>query len=162
MSRRPAAVWSALTALTLAGVLLTALPVILLWPLVPQTPEFLRIAYLARTHARWIAAILVMLFAAIIYLSWPLPRRRMPVLALLVLLLAASGYIARTNVGELFFAPAPDRALLPAASYHDIADSDMVLGVVAGGEERAYPVRYMGFHHLVNDRLGGQPILPTY
>ena len=30
------------------------------------------------------------------------------------------------------------------------------------GEQRAYPIRTMGYHHIVNDRLGGVAIVATY
>lgn len=37
--------------------------------------------------------------------------------------------------------------------------SDPVAGVVVGGHARAYPLRVLVFHELVNDSLGDQPIL---
>jgi Protein of unknown function (DUF3179) len=30
------------------------------------------------------------------------------------------------------------------------------------GASRAYPIRQMGYHHVVNDTLGGVPIIATY
>lgn len=46
----------------------------------------------------------------------------------------------------------------------DIADDDMVMGVVIHGEPRAYPVNYMNgpFNEVVNDELGGQAIAPSW
>jgi len=38
----------------------------------------------------------------------------------------------------------------------------MVIGVTLGGESRAYPVRYLAYHHMLNDRLGPTALLPTY
>jgi hypothetical protein len=38
----------------------------------------------------------------------------------------------------------------------------MVIGVILGGQSRAYPVRYLAYHHMLNDRLGGTWLLPTY
>ena len=40
--------------------------------------------------------------------------------------------------------------------------SDLVLGVQIGDQARAYPVRAMGYHHLVNDLIAGEPIVATY
>jgi hypothetical protein len=34
--------------------------------------------------------------------------------------------------------------------------------VKLGGESRAYPVRMMAYHHIVNDVVGGVPIVATY
>ena len=47
-----------------------------------------------------------------------------------------------------------------AASY--LAPEDRVIGVVMGGEARAFPLRILNFHEIVNDRLGDQPIAVTY
>lgn len=39
---------------------------------------------------------------------------------------------------------------------------DMVLGVELGGETRAYPIGILTWHELVNDELGGRPILVSF
>jgi hypothetical protein len=39
---------------------------------------------------------------------------------------------------------------------------DMVLTVSINGDARAYPVREMAYHHIVNDVVGGVPIAATY
>ncbi len=51
-----------------------------------------------------------------------------------------------------------------AAADAPISDSDMVMGVVINGEARAYPVNYMNgpTNEVVNDRLGGQAIAPSW
>ena len=41
-------------------------------------------------------------------------------------------------------------------------DSDWVVGVEIGGEARAYPVAILVWHELVNDELGGRPIVVSY
>ena len=39
---------------------------------------------------------------------------------------------------------------------------DDVVGVERGGEARAYPIRYLNYHEIVNDRVGGVPIAATW
>ena len=39
---------------------------------------------------------------------------------------------------------------------------DMVIGVSIGGESRAYPIRTLRFREMVDDELGGIPILVTW
>jgi hypothetical protein len=41
-------------------------------------------------------------------------------------------------------------------------DAETVLGVALGGEARAYPLAILNWHELVNDTLGGRPILVSY
>jgi len=43
-----------------------------------------------------------------------------------------------------------------------LAAEDMVIGVEIDGEARAYPLRILNVHEIVNDELAGQPIAVTY
>ncbi len=39
---------------------------------------------------------------------------------------------------------------------------EMVIGLVVGGEARAYPIAVMGKHELANDVLGGVPVAVSW
>ena len=39
---------------------------------------------------------------------------------------------------------------------------DRILGVTVNDVERAYPIRILNYHEIVNDQLGGRPIVITY
>ncbi len=43
-----------------------------------------------------------------------------------------------------------------------LVPDDRVIGVEIGGEARAYPLRLMRWHEVVNDVVGGEPIAVTY
>jgi hypothetical protein len=43
-----------------------------------------------------------------------------------------------------------------------LVPTDTVIGVVAGGVSRAYPLRVLVWHEIVNDTVGGVPIVVTY
>lgn len=43
-----------------------------------------------------------------------------------------------------------------------LVPADKVIGVVLGGEARAYPLRVMNWHEVANDVVGGVPIAVTY
>ena len=66
------------------------------------------------------------------------------------------------NLFERAFAPVRDTQTAAVADFHDIRDTDMVIGVTIEGQSRAYPVRYLAYHHMVNDQLGSTAFLPTY
>ena len=53
-------------------------------------------------------------------------------------------------------APADD----PLADY--LEDDERVIGVSINGEHRAYPLRIVNAHELVNDVLGGEPLSLTW
>jgi len=38
----------------------------------------------------------------------------------------------------------------------------IVLGISRNGVTKAYPIRFLAFHHKVHDTIGGQPVLVTY
>ncbi len=43
-----------------------------------------------------------------------------------------------------------------------LRDSDRVIGVFFNGEAKAYPIRILNYHELVNDVAGGRPVLVTW
>jgi len=55
-----------------------------------------------------------------------------------------------------------DPAIVPAAQMTELGDDEEVLGVRLGGQSRAYPARFIAWHHIVNDTLGGRPVAVTY
>ncbi|MBW2716321.1 MAG: DUF3179 domain-containing protein [Deltaproteobacteria bacterium] len=58
--------------------------------------------------------------------------------------------------------PALSRPHYTAAARADWRDDELVIGVVRGDEARAYPIAILVWHELVNDELGGDPILVSY
>jgi len=51
---------------------------------------------------------------------------------------------------------------LPSEAAEFVADSDRVLGVQIDGRAKAYPVKILDRHEIVNDRLNGRAIVVTY
>ena len=58
--------------------------------------------------------------------------------------------------------PALDHPPFLPAGEASWQDSDLVLGIVWRGVARAYPIAILDWHELVNDTLGGRPILVSY
>ncbi|MCZ6679600.1 MAG: DUF3179 domain-containing protein [Candidatus Poribacteria bacterium] len=50
---------------------------------------------------------------------------------------------------------------IPAQVADYLQDTDLVLGITVNGESRAYPWRILNWHEIVNDTLGGKPVLVT-
>lgn len=56
---------------------------------------------------------------------------------------------------------------LDQPSYVSLAEAQLppetrVIGVTVGGEARAFPIRLMAYHHVVNDQIGGENVAVTY
>ena len=53
-------------------------------------------------------------------------------------------------------------AIVEAVAADGLEPADRVAGVFIGGQARAYPLRILVWHEIVNDTLGGEPIAVTY
>ena len=58
--------------------------------------------------------------------------------------------------------PLDQPAFLTDGESNYLPDDDLVLGLESGGEARAYPIRMLTYHHIVNDVVAGSPVLVTY
>ena len=60
------------------------------------------------------------------------------------------------------FVPLDDPAFVPVDQAGYFNDDELVLGAEWAGEVRAYPVRMLRYHHIVNDTVAENPLLVTY
>ncbi len=51
---------------------------------------------------------------------------------------------------------------IPAGEASFLSDQDRVLALQHGPESKAYPIKILTWHEIVNDSLGGRPIVVTY
>ena len=58
--------------------------------------------------------------------------------------------------------PSIDRPRFVSAAQAGLADDDRLLGLVINGHARAYPVRILNWHEVVNDRFGDRAVAVTY
>jgi len=69
--------------------------------------------------------------------------------------------LARVNVYELMFHPI-DRASFSESTRSKLDGGEKVIAVMVNGEARAYPIRGMSYHHIINDEVGKTAIVATY
>ena len=55
-----------------------------------------------------------------------------------------------------------DPKFVPLAEAKDLADTEPVVSVKVGDDARAYPLRVLIWHEIVNDTVGGTPVSVTY
>ena len=60
------------------------------------------------------------------------------------------------------FVPLDNPVFIPIEDATYLGNTELVLGMEWEGETRAYPVRMLTFHHIVNDTVGGRPFLVTF
>ncbi len=56
----------------------------------------------------------------------------------------------------------PEKLLLVNAAENKVDSGRLVIGVINNGEAKAYPIQFLGFHHQVQDTIGGKPVIVTY
>lgn len=58
--------------------------------------------------------------------------------------------------------PLDNPKMIPAASAIFMESDEQVFGVSINGEARAYPLRFMNWHEMANDVVGGKPVTLAY
>ena len=58
--------------------------------------------------------------------------------------------------------PLDQPTMIAAAAADYLRDDDLVFGVEIGGDARAYPLRILGWHEMLNDVVGGVPVALAY
>ena len=56
----------------------------------------------------------------------------------------------------------PKKVLMLTAAENKVDSNRLVIGVTNNGEARAYPIQFLGYHHQVQDTVGGKPMIITY
>ena len=156
-------VWLMLFLLIAAVVVIVLTPVFLIMPFKAQTPRIMEVSY---TMKLWsplltiVASLLILTFTIALWMNGRWWSRI--ILVLLLLPVFGATWLARQNHFEWMFNPLPNAAYAKAAEVTFVTDNDRVMAVRIGDESVAYPIRLMGYHHLVGDTVGGVPIVATY
>jgi len=137
-------------------------PAFVIRPFRHQAPRALMIAMALRQRAplgTLIAALACFSLAFVLWRAVGLWRKALLVLALLPVTFAT--VMARLNYFEWMFHPV-DSARFEAESASKLDKGEMILTVTFGADARAYPIREMAYHHILNDVVGGVPVAVTY
>ncbi|HZB13256.1 MAG TPA: DUF3179 domain-containing (seleno)protein [Chryseolinea sp.] len=125
-----------------------------------QQMESIDIAYFLHTY-RWYLRVL---FGIMIVLGCA-QAFRVKRWWLQVIPLVAVAYIVYTfnfeMVADHMFLQ-PKKLSFKSRSESLLGDSSLVIGVAYNGEAKAYPIRYISYHHQVRDTIGGKAVMVTY
>lgn len=148
--------------LALIGFLLFFFPAYVIRPFSHQDPSLLAWAMRLRQIAPVWAPVCALAAGLLAVMVWRRLRRwQMALVSVATVLVLGSAILSHLNYFEWMFhhlgTPGFDAVL---ASKLD--GSEMVMGVRIGNDARAYPIREMAYHHLVNDVVGTVPIVVTY
>ncbi len=109
---------------------------------------------------RWVirGLFIVMIIAGLLRGRWR--RKWVPVIPLV--LLATVAYMANFQMAADKMFAQPKTLVLASATENKVDTSRLVIGIVRNGVARAYPIQFLGYHHQVQDEVGGEKVLVTY
>jgi hypothetical protein len=154
-------------ALALVSLACSAVPLYVIRPFRHQGARELAVALFLKQVGPAVSVVCALLAVIALFAIWSSAgmrsgRWRVRVaLALPAMLATAGAFLARVNVYEIMFHPI-DSPRFESAEKAGIDSGDMVMAVEVNRAQRAYPIREMAYHHVVNDALGGVPIVATY
>ena len=128
-----------------------------------QKSETLGIAYFLHNNIFYIriAGLLLTIFS--LYGSFSKWKKwRKIVLIIIGFLYAFIFYMVNFKflADKMFYQP-KNKSLVAAAS-NTVATDKLVIGVSLNNEAKAYPIEIIGYHHQVQDTIGGEAVLVTY
>jgi hypothetical protein len=160
-----AAGWVLLFVVVAATLAVVITPALIIQPFKSQTARGVELSYTLR---RW--APLVTMIGTVLTLGLGLylvrGRRRLwlklPALLLCFGLTLIAAWFARQNHFEWMFNPLPNASFVRTGEADFVSGADKVLAVEINGDAVAFPIRQMGYHHVVQDVVGGVPLVATY
>ena len=157
------AAWLVLLVITVVAFAIVVAPVWLIQPFAPQTSRGVEVSYVLRRWSPWITLLSLGCAVFLVAQLWPGSRWwKKAFLVVVFIPLLASTWFARQNHFEWMFHPLASATYARTSEAGFIDDADIVMTVEINGEAAAYPVRQMAYHHLVQDTVGGTPIVATY
>lgn len=125
-----------------------------------QEINSLNSAYFLYTK-RWIfRAIFIILAVAGSTGAFSAKRRWNPVIAMVATAGVAGLFNLQMTADKMF--RQPKELAFARTGESQVNDSMLVIAVAWNGDVKAYPIRYLSYHHQVQDTVGGKRVLVTY
>jgi len=160
MSRR--LLWFLLLIIAAIALAVVLIPALVIQPFRPQSPRGLEISFALKRIAPALTIVSLIACLALIIKLWRGARWSRIALILLTIPAMLSAWFARQNHFEWMFNPLAKTGYVATNAATFVADADLVMAVARNGEAAAYPIRQLAYHHLVQDTVGGVPIVVTY
>jgi hypothetical protein len=156
------------TAVLLVGLLvLFATEILRVYFIMPfpgsQQNNTIDIAYFISKHIGWLrlAGLFIVIFPLISFYETG-GRWKKIFLSVVVLLYFFILYLFnfRFLADKMFYQP--KNKLLASVADNTVDTNQLVIGAVVNGQAKAYPIQIIGYHHQVQDTIGGGPVMVTY
>jgi Protein of unknown function (DUF3179) len=154
--------WIALAISAFVCVQAFLFPAFIIRPFSHQTSRGLFWAMAIRHRAPIVSPVCAIICLILVVILW----RRSTIfaragLAALMVVITASAVMSRLNYFEWMFHPV-ESAQFENESGSKLDKGEMILAVRFGADARAYPIKEMAYHHILNDVVEGVPVAVTY
>jgi len=128
-----------------------------------QRSETIQVAYFISKYVWWLRVLGLILFVPpMIYVlrnsKWWKKIFLLFFGALYILVFYAFNF--KFLADKMFYQP-ENKALATVAA-NKVDSTKLIIGVNINGQAKAYPIEIIGYHHQVQDTVGGQPVMVTY
>ena len=127
-----------------------------------QRMRSVEFAHLLFTWRWWIRGLLALFILIGVAPAWRTAGWRRWLVPASLVLLAAVTYMANFKMAADQVFKQPTSLVMQPAARNGVPLDRLVVGIEINGDARAYPLRFIGYHHHVRDVVGGQPVLVSY
>jgi len=109
---------------------------------------------------RWIFRVVLGLILVTGLLKSTWKRKWLLLIPVVVLIIAVYLVNFKMAADHMFYQP--EKLVLLNAAESKVDSQRLVIGIKNNGEAKAYPIQFLGFHHQVQDEVGGKNVIVTY
>lgn len=128
-----------------------------------QKANTINIAYFLNNYIWWFRVLGLILFVPpMLYIFSHSKWWKKILLGIFVLLYATVFYAFNFKflADKMFIQP--QHKILVTVADNKIDSNKLIIGVFMNGQAKAYPIEIIGYHHQVQDTVGGEPVMVTY
>jgi hypothetical protein len=118
------------------------------------------VAYFLYSYRWWFRFIFIIMMMVGSVDAFSVRRKWIPVMAILPVGFIVYNFNFKMTADHMFLQPA--NLVFKSQSGNTLTDSSIVVTVNHNNEAKAYPIRFIQYHHQVRDTVGGKPVMVTY
>jgi len=153
--------------LILAFLFLFALEILRVYFIMPfpgsQRSNTLQVAYFIGKYIWWLRLLGLLLLLPLLWRAFRSGKWwKKILLGFFILLYGGVFYLVNFKflADKMFYQP--QQKILVSATENKVDSNKLIIGVSVNGEAKAYPIEIIGYHHQVQDTIGGRPVMITY
>ncbi|MEI9922024.1 MAG: DUF3179 domain-containing (seleno)protein [Bacteroidota bacterium] len=125
-----------------------------------QRMNSIDLAYFLYSYRWWFRIVFAIMIVVGLRSAFSAKWKWVPVLAILPVFLIVYMFNFSMVADHMFLQP--QHLVFKSKAENTLTDSSIVVAVHLNGQSKAYPIRFIQYHHQVRDTVGGKPIMVTY